>query len=634
LNVSEISNWFIDAIQPEPILRVSDWADKHRMLSSKSASESGPWRTDRTPYLREIMDVLSSDHPAKKVVFKKGAQVGGTEAGNNWVGYIIDNSPGPLMLVLPRIEDARRNSVIRIDPLIEESPRLRKKVSAAKSRDSNNTRLQKSFEGGTMVLTGANSVAGLKSMPARYLFLDEVDEYPHDLEGQGDPVALAMARSRTFGSRRKAFLVSTPTIDGESKIDDEFQASDQRFFYVPCPDCGHKQKLEFKNLQWEGGKPETVRYYCEGCGVAISENEKTKMLKGGSWVAENPGVETLGYHLNSLYSPVGWYSWREIAADYEAAKKQMEEEKKNDKMRTFTNTVLGETFKEEGDAPEWKQLYYRREEYPTGVVPEGGLFLTAAADVQKDRIEIEVVAWGRKKITWSIDYVVLTGATDQPEVWEKFEDFVSNSYPVAGREFNIPLKLVGVDSGYNTNHVYNFCRKFPITRVVPLKGSESLAMSVGIPRTIDYRHNGRLFKRGVKVWSVGVSVLKSELYSWLKLERPVDDLEFPTGFCHFPQYNDEYFKQLTAEKVVTKTNRKGYAVTEWVKSRERNEALDVRIYNRAVASIIGIDRFSENDWAKLERNMGVAKPIQKEQNKRDTKNQRTTIRKKRRSNFW
>lgn len=633
MEASDAADWLVEALQPEPILRVSDWADKHRMLSSKSASEPGPWRTDRTPYLKEIMDVLSSDHPAKKIVFKKGAQVGGTEAGNNWVGYIIDHSPGPLMLVLPRVEDARRNSLIRIDPLIEESPRLAQKVSRAKSRDSNNTRLQKSFPGGTMVLTGANSVAGLKSMPARFLFLDEVDEYPHDLEGQGDPISLAMARSRTF-SKRKAFLVSTPTVEGESKIDAEFQLSDQRYYHVPCPDCGHKQRLSFKNLQWTEGKPETVLYYCEECGVGIPENQKTKMLKEGEWVAKNPESKVIGFHLNSLYSPVGWYSWSEIAADYEEAKRELEEDKKTEKMRTFVNTVLGKTYKEEGDAPEWKQIYHRREEYPTGTVPKGGLLLTAAADIQKDRIEVEVVAWGRRKISWSVDYLVLTGSTDEPEVWKKLEDFISTTYPVAGSELRLPLKLVGIDSGYKTTQVYNFCRKFPITRVVPLKGSDSMAMNVGLPKTIDYRHNGKLYKRGVKVWSVGVSVLKTELYSWLKLEPPVGDAEFPNGYCHFPQYDEEYFRQLTAEKVVTRTNKRGYSVTEWVKSRERNEALDVRIYNRAVASLVGIDRFTENDWSRFERNMGVAKPIKKDNNGRDTKKQTRKNRKRRRSSFW
>jgi len=635
LEVEDVDQWFYEAMKPEPILRVSDWADKHRMLSSKAASEAGPWRTERTPYLKEIMDVLSSDHPARKVVFKKGAQVGGTEAGNNWIGYIIDNSPGPLLMVLPRVEDARRNSRLRIEPLIAESPRLRKKVAAAKSRDSNNTILQKSFDGGALVMTGSNSVAGLKSMPARFLFLDEVDEYPQDVDGQGDPISLALARSRTF-SKRKAFLVSTPTIDGSSKIDSEFQLSDQRYYEVPCPDCNHFQKLSFKNLQWEEGKSQTVLYYCIECGVGIPENQKTKMLKAGKWVAQNPESKVVGFHLNSLYSPVGWYSWSEAAEEFEAAKKELEEEKKTEKMRAFVNTVLGKTYREEGDSPEWKVLYHAREEYTVGVVPPGGLFLTAAADIQKDRIEIEVVAWGRLKESWSVDYVVLTGRTDQPEVWKKFEEFLERSYNVAGTDIEMPLRLVGVDSGYNTNHVYNFCRKFPITRVVPLKGSDNMAIPVGMPRTIDYRHSGKLYKRGVKVWSVGVSLLKSELYSWLKLDRPIGEDQYPSGFCHFPQYDEEYFKQLTAEKVIVRNNNRGYAVSEWVKSRERNEALDVRVYNRAVASLVGIDRFKENDWLRFERNMGVAKPLKKKNNKRDTKKEagQTSQKKKRRSTFW
>ena len=189
-------------------------------------------------------------------------------------------------------------------------------------------------------MTGSNSVAGLKSMPARYVFMDEVDEFPVDVDGQGDPVSLVMARSRTF-SKRKAFLVSTPTIDGSSKIDSEYLLSDQRTFHVPCPECGHAQRLSFKNLQWEEGKPDTVLYYCEECGVGIPDSQKTKMLKGGKWVAKNPSSEVVGFHLSSLYSPVGWYSWREIAFDFDEAKEDLEKNKKTEKMRAFVNTVLG-----------------------------------------------------------------------------------------------------------------------------------------------------------------------------------------------------------------------------------------------------------------------------------------------------
>src|SRR6478609_8064235 len=210
---------------PDPLLTISQWADKYRTLSQRASSEPGRWRNERTPYLREIMDCLSPSSPTERTVFMKGAQIGGTECGNNWIGYVIHQAPGPMMAVQPTVEMAKRNSKQRIDPLIEESEVLRKLVQSPRSRDSGNTVLSKEFPGGVLVMTGANSAVGLRSMAARFLFLDEVDAYPGDVAGEGDPIALAEARARTFGWRRKAFLVSTPTIAGRSRIEREYLAS-------------------------------------------------------------------------------------------------------------------------------------------------------------------------------------------------------------------------------------------------------------------------------------------------------------------------------------------------------------------------------------------------------------------------
>ena len=179
-------------------MSVADWADAYRMLSSKSAAEPGRWRTSRTPYLREIMDCLSPRSPIQKVVFMKGAQIGGTECGNNWIGYIIHKAPGPIMAVSPTVEMAKRNSRQRIDPLIEDCPAIKSLVSPNRSRDKGNTMLSKDFQGGVLVMIGANSAVGLRSMPARYLFMDEIDGYPQDIEGEGDPILLAERRNGDF----------------------------------------------------------------------------------------------------------------------------------------------------------------------------------------------------------------------------------------------------------------------------------------------------------------------------------------------------------------------------------------------------------------------------------------------------
>lgn len=632
MSLELVERWFRDSLKPEPKLTVSEWADQHRILSSKAASEPGQWRTSRTPYLREIMDHLSVTHPCKKVVFKKPSQVGGTECGNNWLGYIIDHAPGPVMLVQPSLDLAKRNSRLRIQPLIDECPRLSEKVSTPRTKDSANTVLQKDFDGGTLVMTGANSAAGLRSMPARYSMLDEVDAYPRDVDGEGDPVSLVRARSRTF-SRRKEFLLSTPTLDGASKIDEEWEISDKRRYFVPCPHCAAFQYLKFAQLQWPEGKPQDASYYCEHCGIEIKEKYKTKMLLNGEWRAEQPTSDTVGFHLNSLYSPIGWYSWADIAKDYEEAKKQLEQEKKTELMRTFTNTVLGETFKEPGEAPEWKRIYLRREQYKIGVVPEDVYFLTCGVDVQKDRLELEVVGWGKKKESWSITYQVLQGDTAQDVVWKELETFLSETFPSEDGTENFPIKMTCVDSGFNTQHVYNFCRKFPINKVVPVKGADSLSMLVGLPKVVDYKKGKHVVRRAIRVFSVGVSLLKSELYGWLKIDPPIGEEISPTGFCHFPEYDEEYFKQITAEKVVARRNRKGFAITEWVKDRERNEALDCRIYARAAASMVGLDRVKENSLQKF-RVAPIVNSGQVADNKKELNIKSRERTPKRRESFW
>ena len=284
---AEIERAWREGLTPDPLLTVSEWSDRHRMLSSKASAEPGRWRTSRTPYLKAIMDCLSPTSPVERVVFMKAAQLGATEMGSNWIGYVIHHAPGPMMAVWPTVEMAKRNSKQRIDPLIEESSALAELIAPARSRDSGNTILAKEFRGGVLVMTGANSAVGLRSMPVRYLFLDEVDGYPLDVEGEGDAISLAEARTRTF-ARRKIFIVSTPTISGASAIEREYEASDQRRYFVPCPHCSHRQWLRFEQLRWDKGQPETAAYICESCDTAIAEHHKTWMLEHGEWRAMIP----------------------------------------------------------------------------------------------------------------------------------------------------------------------------------------------------------------------------------------------------------------------------------------------------------------------------------------------------------
>jgi phage terminase large subunit GpA-like protein len=596
-----------DGLRPDALLTVSEWADAHRRLPKKSSAEPGPWRTDRTPYLREIMDCLSSTSEVEEVVMMKAAQVGGSEAILNGLGYVIDHAPGPTIVVQPTVELGKRFSRQRIEPLVTDTPRLALKVASARSRDSGNTMLAKDFPGGQLIITGANSAVGLRSMPAQYAFCDEIDGYPVDVDEEGSPLALVEARQRTF-ARRKRIKVSTPTIAGRSAVEAAYEASDQRRYYVPCPDCGHMQPLEFPRLKWTlpDTSPERPAYECRACFFLIREHHKTEMLAGGEWHMEAPqnAGKVRGYHLNALYAPLGWMSWADIAQQFIKTHKDPE------KHRVFINTVLAEVWKSRGEAPPWEALKRRCEEYAIGSVPAGVLFLTVGCDVQKDRVVYEVVGWGRGKTSWSIDYGQIPGDTADLErgPWPQVDELLARTYKHASG-IDIGIRMLAVDAGYNQNQVVTWSRKYPMNRVIAIKGVEG-GVLVGTPTPVEITDRGRKVKRGGRIWPVAGNIAKSELYGWLRLEMPTDAAEPPAGFCHFPQYDDEYFKQLTAEQLIAHKTRKGFIKLEWelIPGRQ-NHVLDARVYARCAAALVGLDRFRDSDWQRLEGMVGRDAPL-------------------------
>jgi phage terminase large subunit GpA-like protein len=616
---SEIREAWFAGLRPDPLQTVSEWADKHRMLSARAASEAGPYRTARTPFMREIMDALSPSSSARRVVFMKAAQVGATEAGNNWVGYIMHRAPGPVLAVQPTVDMAKRLSQQRIDPLIEDSPDLRELVAPSRSRDSGNTALSKKFPGGQLILAGANSAVGLRSMPARFVFLDEVDAYPGDLDGEGDPIALAEARTISYGHRAKLFLASTPTIKGLSRIEREYDVSDQRRYHLPCPECGGLQWLKFERLRWEQGQPETVRYICEHCEEPIAERHKTWMMdeaNGACWMptaapdvleaAEAAG--RIGFHISGLYSPLGWLGWPDIARAWENAQGD------DAALKTLKNTVLGETWQEKGEAPEWQRIYDRREQWRIGSAPEGVLVLTAGADVQRDRIEIDVWGWGRGLRSWLVDHVVLEGDTSREDVWADLTEFVGNTWPHAsGVEMSLARLAIDSGDGGTTDLVYRWVRSVG-GGVIAVKGVGGFdrASPVDGPTYVETSEAGRRLKRGVKLWKVAGATFKSETYRWLRLDAPTDEdleegIDWPAGFIHIPAGTTaEWTKQLTAEQLMTIKTRQGFQKLEWQKTRDRNEALDCRVYARAAAWLMGIDRWNDQRWEGLEAQLGVS----------------------------
>jgi phage terminase large subunit GpA-like protein len=564
---------FGEGLAPEPLLTVSAWADAHRFLSSTASAEPGRWRTARTPYLREIMDCLSPSHPTERVVVMSGAQIGKTECGNNWIGYVIHRAPGPMLMVQPTVEIAKRVSKQRLAPMIEATPALRECVAESRSRDSGNTVQVKEFEGGVLIITGANSSAGLRSTPIRFLFMDEVDEYPGDVDGQGDPVALAEKRTATF-SRRKILLTSTPTIKGLSRIEREFLESDQRRYFVPCPKCGHLDFLTWREpghhrIAWEEGRPETAHMVCGGCGERVEERHKTDMLLRGEWRPTAPSeTRTAGFHLSALYSPLGWKSWAQCAAEFLRAKEDPF------RLKTWVNTVLGESWEERGDSVQAGSLMARVERY-AAEVPTGVGALVAAVDVQGDRLEVVVKGYGAEEESWLIAFTQIHGDPARQPVWLELEKFLGQTFDHENGQ-KLRIECTVVDSGgAHTEHVYRYARARLGRRVFAIKGGNIAGRPLVERPSVHNRYRVPLFV-------LCVDTGKDIVLSRLRIPSP------GPGFVHLPEWVDEeYLAQLTAEKAIRKYVKGRGAVREWVKLRERNEALDLEVYALAALYVLG-----------------------------------------------
>ena len=584
-----------EALRFEADLTVSQWADAHRVLSGKASAEPGPWRTSRTPYLREVMDCLSTTSPVQRVVLMAGAQLGKTEGGANWLGYVIDHAPGPMLMVQPTVDMAKRLSKQRLESLITETPVLSEKIAPARSRDSGNTMFSKEFPGGMMILTGANSATGLRSTPCRYIFLDEVDAFPGDVDGEGDPVTLAERRSTTF-SRRKIFMTSTPTVKDFSRIEAEYLLSDQRRFFVPCPCCDAMQWLKWTQLKYQDNDPSTAQYECEACGERFSENHKTGMLQAGEWRATAPGDgKTAGFHISSLYSPLGWKSWHEVVEDFLRAKGDAP------RLKTWVNTVLGETWEEDyASKVSADGLLKRCEHFEPAVIPENGLALTVGVDVQDNRLAVSVWAWGREEEGWLLDHQEIYGDPSRPELWKQLDEVMLREWPhVLGGKLR--PDVVAIDSGgHFTAEVYQYARERGRQGVIAIKGqSQRGKPPIGKPGKVDINAKGQTLKRGAQVWPVGSDTAKTTLFGRLKHNEP------GPGYLHFHmQTTSEYFEQLTAEKQVLRTNRNGFPVREWVlPGGKRNEALDCLVYAYAALNRMYQRYDRRTIWDQLEKRL-------------------------------
>lgn len=547
------------------------------MLSPVASSEPGPWRTDRVPYLRGIMDALSDDDDGRPAIFMKASQVGATEVMCNVAGYHMDNDPSPMLVVQATLDNADAWSKERLAPMIAESPRLRATVSDVKSRDSSNTIRSKTYPGGVVSLVASNSPAGLRMRPIRVLLCDDIDAYPASAGAEGDPVKLAMMRTKAFPNR-KIFLASKPTIKGLSRIGWYWDRSTQGVYEVPCPKCGEIQELEWSQVRWQGDDATTAAYECRSCRRHWSENERLAALQWGRWRHEKPAARYRGFHISALYSV--WEGLAELVERFIEAKESPE------LLKTWTNEDLGACYELETEKLEPEILHATHREQYAETLPPGVLVITAGVDIQKDRIELEVVGWSENYESWSLAYYILEGDVRYKQVWAELDETLRAEWKTGAGQV-VKITAVGVDTGAFTDESYVFCRGKFGRRIYALKGTWGQGPVVAsISRRNRYK---------VLLHTIHVDPLKERLHDRLSIAAP------GAGYCHFPlEYSIDYFEQLTAEHPVIRT-RGGQPIIRWERAQRRNEGLDCRIYAMAALAIYDPDR----RWGTLRKRFAV-----------------------------
>lgn len=596
--LSLVASAFAAGLRPVPDVSVSEWADQYRIVG-KPSPEEGPWRTDRVPYCREIMDNFSPASPVEITALMKAAQGAGTEILLNVLGCIMHRYPDSSMLVLPTVRTATKFVRTRLDRMIESTPAVRNVVAPSRSRSFSNTASMKEFQGSSLIITGANSGSDLRSNPVKFAFGDEIDGYPPDLDDEGDTTDLIVQRTAAFRGRKIGF-VSTPTLEVTSLIYKWFLRGDQRQYCIPCPLCGHYQPLIWGadraregrpgGLRWPKGEPNQVQYQCEKCGDQFPEWRKIDSLIKGEWVPFAPGVgggKIRSYKINALYYPYGWpgNAWPNLAAAWDA------DHRDPVKLKTFVNLKLAEPYSDPTEArADAATLAARRESYGPEL-PAGGCIITAGVDIQGDRIEAGKILWGPGEECWWLEYRVFPGDTsrltdDSPyhalDAWLAAEHL---------SELGIPLtvRAAGVDSGYHTQIVTQFCGQRQGRKIWATKG-RSGHHPVWSQKARKQR--GKFPAPQI----MGVDSAKAVIYARLKIIQP------GPGFVHFPvavEFTSDWFEMLTSE-VCQPDYSDPKPTFKWMKKKAgaRNEALDVAV--NAYAALIG---WQMTTGSRLEREM-------------------------------
>lgn len=591
---TDISNRARKKFAPPPQLTVSEWADGYRFLSREGSAEPGRWSTDRAPYQREIMDSLTSPGVVE-VILMCSAQVGKTEAILNFLGYIIDLDPSPVLYLNPTLGESEARSKERFAPMLRDTPVLNGKVADPRARDSGNTVLLKNFAGGFIAMAGANSPASLASRPVRRVVADEVDRYPASAGTEGDPIALATKRTATFGSRRLIFKTSTPTIKGISRIEKDFNRGDRRHYLVSCPHCGHEHTFDWDCIEYPGKSSEAADTFrpvhvCPNCAKSVTESQKSQMLAAGKWQATAVGDRgVVSFCLNELYSP--WKTWRDIAADYEVARKDPEQ------YKVWWNTSRGLPYElQEGEQLESDRILTRAQKsnYSSSEVPEGVLALVAAVDVQGDRLECGVWGFGGEKRSWLIVHRVLTGNPAKDALWQDLDQWISAGF-LHESGVTFPVRGVAVDANYETELVKSQVRARQAKgwRAVRGEGDRQgrKRSLVSAPSDQDVRFKGKRLKGGLKLWTIGVDRAKEVLKSRAKVEEEGEN------FIAFPRDLDIGAAEQFCSEVQIIKHKNGQSFVRWEMVGERNEVWDCAVYAYALGEMLGLHR---GNWQQFE----------------------------------
>lgn len=597
-----------DAIQiglkPPPTLTLVEWADEYRYLSPEASSSPGRWRTSKVEVARGPM-LAVTDSRVREVTVLCCTQLMKTELMLNTIGYYMHQDPAPIMVMQPTVKVGEAFSKDRVDTMLRDSPVLSSKLGQKKSRDGGNTILHKQFPGGHLTIVGSNAPGDLAMRPIRVLLEDEINKYPPSAGAEGDPRRIAEKRIATFWNS-KIIRACSPTIEGACAITAAYMQGDQRVFCPPCPHCGHRQELLFENVKWDDRDPDTARYQCPACGVGWTEAQRlaavraTKDLPDCGWIARAEFKGHASFRANKLAAP-----WEPLSA---VVREFLEVRGDPQALKTFVNTMLAQTFKNVGEQPKWEPLYSRRESYQIGTVPDGGVLLFAGVDVQRDRIEMEVRAFGENLESWSVEYVVIEGdttdETSSRSPWPKLTDAINRSWGHASTGVAMKLQCVCIDSSDNTQVVYRWANRQQ-SWVWPIKGDAGFkVLDVSAPKKIALKKNGKRIPGHTQLRIVAVDKLKEELYGWAKLIETEGGK--PTGLMHWPEYPQEYFEQLTGEQRVERTVG-GRVKYVWEKTRPRQEALDCAIYVRAASIIYGLDKLTPQQWTALKSDLSAPK---------------------------